>query len=403
MKRRFTQDTIVLAALLLLLIGVCVLISGHATDEESGLSFMRKRTTYSTAPTGVKALYDTLQRLHYPVTRQLSPLTTLPGAGVLFMLDPQAEVPVSSSEWDSIRKWVSAGNLLVTTSDSYFEYVPGEPTKTTLSHPTSPSFLSRDVRSIAVPRNLSVGDNEWTFVSETPTSALRHMQRVKKKESKTYPLTALFGSSIGPTVSFAKCGNGGILVLCEAWSLTNEGLASKDNLNFVLDALAYADKGKGFAVTFDEYHHGYGAAPGISSLIGTSAKLGLAELFLAFLLLILAVSRSFGRPIPLRESFRPRSEYLYSMSMLLQRAKAVNLVRNELDGRFIEEMDRYFGLHPTAGRDVLLQAAERRSPEIAKRLRQLLNPGDHEATSEMSILALEARRNQFRKELQGKS
>jgi hypothetical protein len=416
MKRRFSQDTIVLLVLLFLLIVVSILASRREPSDGGGLSFSSTRTTYSSSPPGVKALYETLRRLNYPVTRQLAPLTSSPGPGVLFMLGHGNVVPVSKYEWASIEKWVSSGNLLVTDSAEYhshapgeqtqentYKYVPGEQPRTETAHPVCPSFLSGNVRAIAVPSGASVTDNEWKFQSESPVSPLHagHFKR-KVQRSQSYPLVALFGSESKLAASFAKCGKGGVLVLCEAWPLTNEGLAAKDNLTFVLNTLAYGDKGKDFAITFDEYHHGYGGAPGITSLLGTPARLGLGQLFLAFLLLVLAVSRSFGRPIPLREGSRPRSEYLYSMSLLLQRARAFDIVTKELNARFIEDTSRYFGLPPSTDADTLIQAAKRRSPEMETKLRELLYPGRREGTSEASILSLEARRDQFRKELRRK-
>ena len=207
----------------------------------------------------------------------------------------------------------------------------------------------------------------------------------------------LIGNSAGPTLGFSRWGEGGVVTLSSAWSISNQGIGRDDNLVVVLNALNYPQGSRKLSVIFDEYHHGYGRSPGITSLIETPARLGLAQIGLAFILMAFAVSRRFGNPIPLREGERQRSEYLTSMSSLLRRAHAFRAVRSELERKFMEDAATALGLPSAAGRNDILEAAVRRRPDKADALRSLLS-GPPEA-DESALLALAARWHQMRKEL----
>jgi len=202
-------------------------------------------------------------------------------------------------------------------------------------------------------------------------------------------------------VAFSLWGEGGVLLLSSSWSLSNEGIRQGDNLALVLNALDHRGARCKPAVTFDEYHQGYGAGKSIVSLIGSPAKLGLGQLGLAFLVLVLAVSRRFGQPVLLREGARQRSEYLSSMSSLLRKGHAVDLVRAELGSRFLQEAAAALGLPPNAGAEAIMAAATKRRPDKAQALRRLVDgaTGACGRADEASLLALAGEWHQMRKEL----
>lgn len=190
------------------------------------------------------------------------------------------------------------------------------------------------------------------------------------------------------------------MAISSDWSLSNNGIKSADNILLVLNALHHRDPERKLTVTFDEYHQGYGRGKGIASLITFPAKLGLAQIAMAFLLLVFAVSRRFGTPIPLRESARQRSEYLSSMSSLLRRGRATRLVRSELGQRFKQDVARSLGLPPSAEPEAILEAATRNRPDKAEALRELLNlVSSQNDIDEGALLALTARWHDMRKEL----
>jgi hypothetical protein len=188
--------------------------------------------------------------------------------------------------------------------------------------------------------------------------------------------------------------------LASPWPLSNEGIGRDDNIVLVLNALRYRNPAGRSAVTFSEYHHGYGRAPGIWSLFDTPTRLGIAQVGLAFLLLLFAVSRRFGAPIPLREGIRQRSEYLSSMASLLRRAHATDAARRELEQKFREDIAGAVGLQSDADASSIVEAAERTHPDQVERLRRLLTDTS-ESTNEGELLALAGRWHQMRKEFTG--
>lgn len=187
------------------------------------------------------------------------------------------------------------------------------------------------------------------------------------------------------------------MLLASAWSLSNDGIGRGNNLTLILNALSHRDPAHKLTITFDEYHQGYGRRKGVMSLIDRWARLGLLQLGVAFVLLILAVSRRFGKPIYLREGIRVRSEYLTSMSSLLRSANAVDAARKTLDGKFISDVCRWLGLPPNSDMTVILERARHQCPEKVADLEALLR--SKPSTDEKSLLILQIHRDRLRKEL----
>lgn len=161
MKAKPSQDVWVLLALLLFLILITVFAAGRH-DSGTGIELIPRRTTYSARPGGVRALYDTLDKLGYRVSRRLEPLNSAPAGGVLFLISP--EVPLSSAEWMTLRQWVEAGNLLVVSSDEIETVASaGDKMPTAPSAPIYPSFLSPGVRAFITPEDAELMDQEWSF------------------------------------------------------------------------------------------------------------------------------------------------------------------------------------------------------------------------------------------------
>ncbi|HUV05841.1 MAG TPA: hypothetical protein VMX94_12125 [Armatimonadota bacterium] len=210
---------------------------------------------------------------------------------------------------------------------------------------------------------------------------------------------ALVAGKDRTTAAYSRWGRGGVLALASSWSLSNEGIARDDNIVLVLNALRYRHPTGGM-VTFSEYHHGYGRAPGIWSLFDTPTRLGIAQVGLAFLLLLFAVSRRFGAPVPLREGVRQRSEYLSSMASLLRRAHATDAARRELERKFREDIACALGLPSDADASSIVEAAGRTHSDQAERLRRLLADTSGGA-NEGELLALADRWYQMRKEIIG--
>ncbi len=129
-------------------------------------------------------------------------------------------------------------------------------------------------------------------------------------------------------------------------------------------------------IWFDEYHHGFGKSRGVLSLLAPVARLGLAQLVIAWLLLTYAVSRRFGGRVPDEGRVRrSRSEYLSGMASLLGRARAVDLAVAQVRRRFLSDATRVLGLPRDAEEPALLAAAAARGVD-PERLRSLLERAD---------------------------
>jgi hypothetical protein len=110
----------------------------------------------------------------------------------------------------------------------------------------------------------------------------------------------------------------------------------------------------------------------VVSLLAPVARLGLAQLVIAWLLLTYTVSRRFGGKVPDEDQVRrSRSEYLGSMASLLHRARAVDLAMKQVRRQFMHDATQALGLPRDTSQRALLAAAATRGVE-PERLRSLL-------------------------------
>lgn len=409
MKIRFSSDVWVLFVLL----GFLILIAFYTSSSQKyndGFEIMPNRTSYSSKPAGMRALYDTLDQMGYRVTRQLAPFTEYPHQGVLIIASPT--IPVSDAEWAALQDWVEAGNLLIVGGGIEAGEIAGShKIDTSISAPVCPSFLSPGLKTVREPKHSVISNDQWDFrnydflsISNMTTPIGKgHPKKIPSTDTKT--LAALIGNAEGSTVGYCKWGRGSVIVLTSSWMLCNKGVGRDDNLAMIMNILDYKDPSHQLLVTFDEFHHGYGRAPGLMSLIGTFARIGLGQILFGFILLIFAVSRRFGRPVPLREGNRQRNEYLTSMASLLKNAHASSVVKQEIERKNLEDMAVMLGLPPLAEPDLILAAAEKKHPDIAKELRDLLTQrasSPDEMYSESALLSYTSTLHKLRKELMNK-
>ncbi len=388
--------------MILVLLALLTIFSVYAGKRsgDTDLGVMPTPSSYSSRPNGIKGLYDTLDKLNYHVRRNIQPITSQPSSGVFFLLSANSMVPVSNQEWLTLKRWVEKGNLLIV-AETGTDWGYDDGAKDSKSQPVCPSFLAPDVKAFRVSGKGRVDKKSWAFQSNDSTPLpLRRAASAHPKVQvvKARPLVPLLRDAKGTTAAFSRWGKGGVVVLHSAWPISNDGIGKDDNLILALNAVNYRQDYEGITVTFDEYHNGYGRAPGITSLIGGPAKIGLMQLFMAFILLVLAVSRRFGRPVYLSEGARQRSEYLSSMSSLLRKAHAVKVVNTELERKFLQDVAGSLGLPVNADREAILEVCTRRRPDKASELRQLIFVSD-DRLDDNTLMALTIRRNHLRKEL----
>jgi hypothetical protein len=264
------------------------------------------------------------------------------------------------------------------------------------------------------------------FHLDTPQAVLvvpgRPGRRVNRTKGRPTPPSGaapsahvpLYRDAHGTTVAYTRWGRGTILLCTSPWSLCNAGVGQVDNFSWLLAALAaYGPGGQGARrigasresqsarliaselpalalmrtnsagsprplppILFDEAHHGYGEARGVLSLLAPIARLGLAQLVVAWLLLTYAVSRRFGGKVPDEGRVRrSRSEYLGSMAALLHHARAVDLAIAQVLRQFRHDACRALGLPRDVPDETLLTAAGTRGVD-PERLRSLLEQAE---------------------------
>jgi len=97
--------------LLLLLAALTVVVLTTQSAEKDGLGMVPLRTSYSSRPTGTKALYVSLEELGLPVARRHASFARLPdSAGLLLIVSPLR--PISAREWKQLKAWTARGHYV---------------------------------------------------------------------------------------------------------------------------------------------------------------------------------------------------------------------------------------------------------------------------------------------------
>jgi hypothetical protein len=392
-RARLTPDALLLAGVLLLTLGIAIFAvrSGRTDEEELG----QRRTTYSPRPGGYQAVYETLAALHYPVQRWRRPFDALSGRGTLIVAQPESAP--TPAEWQALADWVSRGNLLIYLTDrgialpELMEQTgqPEPPEQTSRpAQPSPPAAVAPDLRTRAGYHLDPAGPD-----FEAPTPSRPGSPVLIGAPLLAAPRAALYQDPQGATVTYARWGSGAVLRCSSPWSLATSGLRAGDNFPWLLATLAAYGPRSGIqerptsdpehlntrtpehlnAIWFDEYHHGYAEGRGVLSLLAPIARLGLAQLVIAWLLLTYAASRRFGGRVPDEGRVRrSRSEYLGSMAELLRRARATDLAIVQVRRQFLHDVSRALGLPRDPEPAALLAAAGTRGVD-PEQLRSLLD------------------------------
>ncbi len=222
----------------------------------------------------------------------------------------------------------------------------------------------------------------------------------KPGNSTNPPILGVYSADAGNAVEFIPYGKGGLLHLADGWMLSNKGISKADNFHLVLNVLNHWGSGNGRSIYIDEFHHGYSQSDGILSLIDTPAKIALLQLVIAFLVLVLATSRRFGRAVPLQERTRQRGEYLGSMSSILQKSKATSIAREVLGKQFLTDIAKAVGLPSNAGVETIVDTVSRKYPHKEQSIRYLCRAAENKLPlSEAAVFELAQQWHILREEL----
>jgi len=324
MRGRITPELMIVLVLVGLITAFA--IWSAAGDTGAGFELMPVRTTYSATPGGCKAFYALLERRGLRPVRLRQAWGELPAeARVLFVLSPTLQP--TTEEWDALRPWIRQGGLLVLSPSQVVPAVPTEAPEWVATYPTLADGLTTGVESLDVHRH--------PREMEYPT-----LPRPDRPWQEPFPILA---DGTREAVSYARYGQGAVVLLSTPEAVANEGIDRGANLRFFLNLVDGAPAG---TILFDEYHHGHGYSEGKSlwNHLPRDVRLGLVHLGLAGLLLMWALSRRGAAPLPLQVPPRERSEYLESMATLLGRAHATGLVARSRRRRFVEELARLLGV-----------------------------------------------------------
>ncbi|MHB0939820.1 MAG: DUF4350 domain-containing protein [Armatimonadota bacterium] len=361
-----------LLVLVLIVAFLALMISlSHREDidlRQADRSFV-VRSSYRTFPEGYKVLYLTLDRLGYRVKRHIGDYLKLPRRGLLIVADPHT-TKISESEKRRLADWLDSGNYaLIAIEQHASQLLPVDDTpdrlpdvltdilpddgtlddqqkimagkKVASARPVAPSFLSTRAPKLAV-------KTTRRFTAETPFEV--------EIDDRQAAAVMLYQDRSGAVVAFSPVGDGGIFWCTSPWSFSNEGLQQHPgNLDFVL---ALAGLQPEAPILFDEYHHGFGTKATVWTIAPMLTKLGIAELAIAFLLLLLTLGWRFGAvQLPMEERFsRSRAEYLTSMADLLLRVHATHVVIKRLRVRLGRTLGQRLGLAVNAPLEELVKA-----------------------------------------------
>jgi len=365
-----------IAGLTLLTFALIWAMTGGGTER--GQAGLLDPSIYSSDPQGTRALFLTLQGLGYDARRFRTPFLarTLPGHGVIVVVEPTK--PVLPAEWKPLRQWIERGHRAVLISalslpgaspavdastDLETAVIGGPLTRARAIQPTD---LARGVGQLAVRSPMRIqfparrapaeaGEGPLLQPNGSPAALDDLMQTA----------VPLFRDEKGVVVGYARLGKGDLIVVASPWSVSNEGIGEADNLAFVLNALGPPTNAA--PVYFDEYHHGYGERLAWH-MTPVPLKLAAAQLLLGVLIVMYARGRRFGSAIPLDRGKRERSEYLGTMTSLLQRGRATRLaVRTSYDAA-LPRLRLELGLARDAGSDAVIRSASRISESAGRQI-----------------------------------
>ena len=307
----------------------------------------QRRTTYSAAAGGYKALYLWLQSLDLPVGRWEETFENLPQDGsVLVLVEP--ELGPGTGEMEALKEWVSGGRTLVLIA-------------------SRPNPFLKNMEFAFVPvfgmHKKEVRNENLLFQPGSYTQGIYRLESDDHADlTSQHPETVvLIRSKWGGLLAVRAEGNGRVICLSDPSLLSNQSLRDGDHALLALNLLL-AYRGNG-SLLIDEYHHGYGRVTSVlEHLVHSRALVPALQGILLLFVLWAARGRRFGLPRPLiQEQRRSSLEYVKAMAQLVQRGRARVLAFEALV-RWAEKEARNVLVH----RDRTLQSkllAARRNPE----------------------------------------
>jgi hypothetical protein len=272
-----------------------------------------RRTTYSAAAGGYKALYLWLHNLNLPVRRWERTLNDLSAeASVLVMVEP--ELGPSKGELETLKEWIANGGtfVLIGRQPNLFWLNMG--------FELQPVFVMQHFEDKKEPLRFQAGP---------------YTRGIKTLNYNGHPRLS---SSRPQGIVHIRSGGGGLIMVLDEGEGRVIGLS--DPSLFSNESLRDGE------LLIDEYHHGYGRATSVlEHLFSSRALMPLLQGILILLVLWASKGRRFGPARPLLQEERSSSlEYVRAMAQLYQRAR-VGVLALKAVVRWIEEEAKRILVH----------------------------------------------------------
>jgi hypothetical protein len=389
-------DAAILVGLLALFGVLTYLLSGRqATRVEQRPRY----SAFNPGASGYKAAYLLLKQRGVPVAAFQKQTKELPDdARVLIAASPYFALSLfgSGARWseedsDAVIEWVRDGGVLILLEDDVsalteeldLDAAAGQKLDANL-RPAQPAPFIAGIQNVFLP-----GSSRWA----------------KKPERAV----TLFGDKDPAVIAMAR-GRGVIYAVATPQVFSNRHLTDADNARLLVQMveghLAASGQGGG-RVYFDEYHQGFETGRTFFDALGRSGQLTTIQLIVLSLLIAYSAGKRFGLPRPLPQPPRVSSEYVSSVAMVYQRARARDTVLEGVYLAFWRDLCRLVGQPLDASTEEIVTAAKGLSSgkEAGARLEKLLNDCEEAialgpALKQDEMLRLARGLEEMRKELQ---
>jgi hypothetical protein len=308
-------------------------------------------STYSSGPSGCKALYLLLDELRLPVKRFRQSFLRLPGHhGVLVITGPGMS-SFRRREMVRLEQWIKDGNRLILCdgfprSPSSFGW--DEPDKKESRRGSETRRSSSPSAYFHLSLNKSSSASRSTLTVPLPGmegSVCLSASAESRWETAPREWDMLAGDQAGPLMITRALGKGTVTALADPSLISNSELGREQNLRLIL-ALLLAP-GRPEEILFDEYHQGHAAERTLLSYFISSGFFGIliqASVGLGLFFFSKRAQLS-GRYRPLASPVgRSSLEYVDSMARVYESCKAAPLALDAIRARFLGEVSHRAGI-----------------------------------------------------------